>query len=63
MFLYIMSAFARPDCIIMRRRTVSNGYDRIPDVMVTTCCDKIKKIMDQFDAVLSTTSEDFLRLE
>lgn len=33
-FLYRISF--RPDCIIIRRRTVSQGYDNIPDPTVTT---------------------------
>mmetsp|Transcript_9209 Transcript_9209/g.15263 ORF Transcript_9209/g.15263 Transcript_9209/m.15263 type:complete len:203 (+) Transcript_9209:111-719(+) len=32
-FLYRMSA--RPDCIIMRRRTVSKGYEMMPEAVVT----------------------------
>ena len=36
LYLYVISDLARPDCIIMRRRTVSNGYEMMPETVVTT---------------------------
>lgn len=33
--LYTISVFLRPDCIIIRLRTVSNGYETIPAIVVT----------------------------
>nr|CAD7439290.1 unnamed protein product [Timema bartmani] len=35
-FLYSTSDFDKPDCIIIRRRTVSMGYDIRPETVVTT---------------------------
>lgn len=43
-FLYKISAFLRPDCIIMRLRTVSNGYEMIPETVVTAWKIKIVTI-------------------
>lgn len=43
----------RPDCIIMRRRTVSHGYERTPEVMVTILDENLMNFPLFFGAYLS----------